>query len=155
MNNREIKFRAWDKVEKIMFEVIGFTGMELPLEAPFNYITGYGQLTDRKYAEIMQFTGLKDKNGKEIYEGDILRLHCFNDNLITATVEWDEEQARFFPHIHDKKIIVDGGTSHGKKVDMGTVHSWAGMHSCWSFERYTEIIGNIYENPELIKNDHA
>ena len=100
-----------------------------------------------------QYVGLKDKNGKEIYEGDIIRLHCFNDNLITATIEWSDNGVGFCPRIHNKKIIVDGGTSHGKKISMRTVHSWAGMHSCFSYPRYMEIIGNMYENSELLKEE--
>jgi hypothetical protein len=42
---------------------------------------------------------------------------------------------------------------YGKEVGTATIHSYAGMHSCFSFKRYTEVIGNIYESPELIEKD--
>lgn len=138
---RPIKFRAWDKEKKEMIEPMDLYGWSGFLSNPEQF--------DADLA-FMQFTSLLDKNGKEIYEGDIVRLHCFNHNLITATIEWLDDAAKFIPHIHDKKIKVDGGTSHGKMEDMKTVHSWAGSHSCFSFERYTEVIGNIYENPDSL-----
>ncbi len=128
---REIKFRAWNEAESLMYQDIE-------------------DIRPRYKIHLMQFTGLKDRHGKEIYEGDIVRLHCFDHNLITATIEWIEY--KFVPRIHDKKIIVDGGSHNGQEIDMRTVHSWSGMHSCFSFPSYIEIIGNIYENPELIND---
>ena len=104
--------------------------------------------------ELLQFTGLLDKNGKEIYEGDVVRLWCGSDdfskrNKITATIVWaGEDRAEFIPEIHNKEIKVKGGSSNGEIVRMGQVHLWTGMHSCWS---YLEVIGNIQKNPELLK----
>lgn len=50
---REIKFRAWDNVKKVMFEVTSFTGMDLPIEDKFNYVTGLYNITDRKDVDVM------------------------------------------------------------------------------------------------------
>lgn len=79
---------------------------------------------------ITQFTGLKDKNGKEIYEGDIVRFseHFFGDSTereCVEVIEWDEKEAGY----------------PWKLTNTGFCD---GPHWC-------EIIGNIYENPELVK----
>lgn len=123
---REIRFRAWNKEEKWMEEV---------LPCPNAGLNKF--LSDlSKTHFIMQFTGLKDKNGKEIYEGDVVKLSCFGDRNIIAIVEWFNEG-----HKYRVNIIDD---------DLRKSHDWnAGMHDCF---RCMEIIGNIYENPELLDN---
>jgi len=79
---------------------------------------------DVKYKDYMQYTGLKDKNGKEIYEGDTIQAEGGNPN----TVLWWEEKGLW--GVDEKDTYYD-----------------------YLFEHYKEheIIGNIYENPELIK----
>ena len=79
-----------------------------------------------KNVELMQFTGLLDKNGKEIYEGDIYHQ---GDPQITYIVEFRD--AAFM----GKQV---GNTSYA-----GLFH-WQGLH---------EVIGNIYENPELLTSN--
>ena len=114
--SREIKFRAWDKVEDIMIYVDEIIWH-------IKYLSGTHKRggTTGKFKDyiLMQYTGLKDKNGKEIYEGDIL--------------EWHE----------DIKEIVDfyeGSFYVGKRI-FG-VDVWSGDF---------EIIGNIYENKDLLE----
>ena len=122
--NREIKFRAWQKWHEYMFtpDYIDFING--------NIIIGEHD-GDSRYEDIplMQYTGLKDKNGKEVYEGDIV--------------------------IHDsEKIVVSYGI---QSVD---AFEGAGFN-LWSFygeklggfrlQSEIEIIGNIFENPELLK----
>jgi uncharacterized phage protein (TIGR01671 family) len=80
--------------------------------------------------ELMQYTGLKDKNGKEIYEGDVLKGHYWNYG----------KERRFIG-----KVVYG---MHGFKL-VG-VKQYLGMAQ--DFNSLYEIIGNSYENPELIKN---
>ena len=121
---RKIKFRAWDKIEKKMWIPIidqeGFPCAKHPITCLL--IRMDGELLD----PIMQYTGLKDKNGKEIYEGDILN-HCelgkgYKDFRV---IEWKE--------IEDLE------------------ESYTGFNIYPSYAKKYLVVGNIYENPELLK----
>ena len=126
---RELKFRAWDTVTKkyffpwpdgvVMFgETTCFDLMGQQLhEQGRDTILGLNDLV------IEQFTGLKDKNGGEIYEGDILDAGWFNENVV---VQFKQVNGRWEAHN-------DGPhTLPAHKFSMST------------------IIGNIHENPELL-----
>lgn len=113
---RELKFRLYGDGK--MFEP--FT-----LDNDFDCVTGW--MTDRV---IMQYTGLKDKNGKEIYEGDVLRADNWNPKVFRT-----------------EKIIAPVGFSLG----YFNLQTRAGLHLLYDTSGI-EVIGNIYENPELIKD---
>jgi uncharacterized phage protein (TIGR01671 family) len=156
---REIKFRAWDsKDRKWLF------GYELPNLGGFSLIGEtilmgeFASLPLQKLLEdvvIMQYTGLKDKNGKEIYEGDIIvherksRPHSKQAKTadVICKVEWFDgvsdaenktnpssfnQQPQFIAHPIDR-------TSEAGRWG----YNWSPFHNC-------EIIGNIYDNPELL-----
>ncbi len=132
MNNRKIKFRAWDKDTKVMFDLVGLV---FPLPN-----TTYEEGRNRVY---MQFTGLLDKNGKEIWEGDIVKIlytdwpSCsgchsspqehMNAIALTRVVVWSA-QGFYVSH------KVDG---YAESMEPGT-------------HGFIKVIGNVFENPELL-----
>jgi uncharacterized phage protein (TIGR01671 family) len=123
---RKIKFRAWDKEAKQMLSVrdIDFCGEE---------ISTYGTQGDWigfDYVELMQYTGLKDKNGKEIYEGDVF-IGSYGLKIVTPTVVK-------FGH---GAFIVDSNNPDGYLYLADIIESLA-----WE----VEVIGNIYESEEVI-----
>lgn len=127
--SREIKIRAWLKEEKkmVIVETIDFSEKSIQYLEKNEIMDAY--LLRTKFledVELMQYTGVKDKNGKEIYEGDIYHV---GDKNIRYLVVW-----------------FDSGFE-GKQLRST---SYAGLKS-WAKD--TEILGNIYENPELLENN--
>ncbi len=137
--NREIKFRAWDKKRKNMSRVgsVEFIDKSPEQRPGVNVFTDEDKIRndhwiDAENAVLMQYTGLKDKNGKEIYEGDVLELWGI------SIVVWNEDACCFQYAYH----AIGRGTSTGGRMT-NTLYK----HK----EKDYEIIGNIYENPELIQ----
>jgi len=146
--NREIKFRAWDSDLELMMP-------EVDLSQALQHYKWLG----RKDLPLMQFTGLKDKNGKEIYEGDIVDIldEGFWEPICTED-EYGLDICGCTDGITRAKVCFDYGSftfeHEGDDIDM---NGWAsvgdGTENLHPQERNPnfEIIGNIYENPELIK----
>lgn len=125
---REIKFRVWDTISGTMTPLHKFADWDIK-----NLIKDFSKPNKIENVRLMQSTGLKDKNGKEIYEGDIVldprrvqdhqHIEVFwSDNLSMFMLRnnrktWSEE---LYPHV----------------------------------ERY-EVIGNIYEAPELLNSEQV
>ena len=120
---RKIKFRAWNSSHILEWDWICAMGMvsEIILDTHVNY-------------QIMQFTGLLDKNGKEIYEGDIAKdtQDSFGRNSL---ISWSNNLCGFW-----------------KEPIVARVHQF-GQHLEKRIADRIEVIGNIYENPELLTKE--
>jgi len=160
---REIKFRAWDKEDKKMWKVVSITESiwgdceEAHIRVCEFHENPSKKETDVRMSvdyELMQYTGLKDKNGKEIYEGDIINysftdcgevntrvLEVYNDGTNFKTREiyrdyWLEKVGGILLTVHGQLNAHKGKTQYLTDISSSSIYSY-------------EIIGNIYENPEL------
>ena len=134
---REIKFRAWDKEQKkitVIFDIFS------------------GAIPNITKHDLMQYTGLKDKNGKEIYEGDIILIGDTETEPITDDGRGPTNDANhlspviFISGCFGVDILERGDCFNKKFYSFDTVRDEVG-------ETEFEIIGNIYENPELLSNN--
>lgn len=127
------KFRAWDELSKKMFQVnfINFIKKYVFLTVDENWITKKGI----NEVVLMQSTGLKDRNGVEIFEGDIVHWKDLED----------------FADVPFEDVV---------KVEYSDEFmKWIGTETCGSYKdfydltdtRGLEVTGNIYENPELLE----
>lgn len=117
--NREIKFRARNNKCWIYCDAI-INGWAI--------LNENGGMAKINPETLGQYTGLHDKNGKEIYEGDIV---VDKEDEVMGEITWNEEEASFY-----FSILYENGTYEEEKLN-----DWASV---------LEVIGNIYDNPELL-----
>ena len=131
---REIKFRAWDGIRMTQSGIM------------YNNTTGKLEVPIGSKMKLMEFTGLTDKNGKEIYEGDVVKI-LYSDwmsKLDSDTRTLDE----YLNDIAAKGVIEYKDCEFGVKICsdlLDPIH--CGRHG------FIEVIGNIYENPNILSND--
>ena len=125
MKQREIKFRVWDKFQNKFLDYPCYFNSK-----DSNEFTAFDRYfkCDEEGCILQQYTGLKDKNGKEIYEGDILR----DGNGFLYEVFWLDTSASF--ELEEKQELTDD-------YDIPTFNFRNSFR--------LEIVGNIFENPEL------
>ena len=129
---REIKFKAWNKKNKKMISVARFDFADWSV-----YTHLFGEPIDGLNCEILQYTGLKDIEGKEIYEGDLIEIKTEKHHFVSE-IEWNDMVGGF--EFQD------------------TQNSWCGLDAIGVFKNgssiyggFVKVIGNIYENPELLE----
>lgn len=117
---REIKFRAWDKIQNKLVSVLVIDWLNQSIDLPKGQIE-----RDFDEVELMQCAGLKDdETGEDVYEGDIANLY------------WSDAIGE--PHL--EKVVIKSPFEYSAEEAMYFVHA----------DRL-EVIGNIYENPELLE----
>lgn len=121
--NRVIKFRAWDGDKIIYQSEDGWFDKVKHPECQSPQCMQFASVM--RVCKIMQFTGLTDKNGVEIYEGDVVSK-CYSASVKTGVVAWHQERAMF--------IFQDGYNEPLYQLPLNMV----------------EVIGNVFANPELI-----
>ncbi|QPC18900.1 hypothetical protein LacP0734_03855 [Lacticaseibacillus paracasei subsp. tolerans] len=141
---REIKFRVWDKAKYRMLGVdqlaFGPNGELVSIYSDGPDFSNdsdalMGEKPDLNEAVLMEYTGLHDKNGREIYEGDIIVTH---------------PKSKY--EAPESGVVQYGGSRpmFGYKTEDGE------EYDIWSSNAYRtyEVIGNIFENPEMLEADH-
>ena len=120
--SREIKFRVWDKRHNSMEYINDLYWFEE---------NGIHDFNDDNYI-FMQNTGLKDKNGKEIYDSDIVKVTWGSGKIVFYEVKYCESLG--YHYLRDTKNKEDD--------DIICIYDYSQM----------DVIGNVFDNPELLKN---
>lgn len=135
--NREIKFRFWETVSKTMITDIDYL-FKNPSVLPSKIFNGEDNLIIP-----LQFVGLKDKNGIEIYEGDIIQYTEHEGYLLESFVSnivWDNENASFaflYPSHFDRKLF---------NYSLSSIDELQN-----DFLNHVEVIGNVFQTLETIE----
>lgn len=126
---REIKFRDYDMDNKVL---------------RYFDLDGYDRQEHDAWGNVMQFTGLKDKNGVEIYEGDIFKGDEPGDAIV---VDWNEEKAAFGVNLYGYDSHTGEGGQEVYDSDISLIDvdfmEVSSLIDC-------EVIGNIHEHPHLL-----
>lgn len=156
--NKISKYRSWDKIERNMCygneeEAVSWhSGAISPAIVVINSL-----LKERRERyEYMQYIGIDDKDGKEIYDGDIVKIHqflfdgCEYEKEIIVSIEYMDEMACFGANLlHAKEIrryMGYGGETDSDEKVVVPLCNFYGLH-----EESFEVIGNVYENADLLK----
>ena len=131
---REIKFRAWDKKQKAFINGFNMIGFSTGQGAPKRKLQRFSDYWDMEDVVLMQYAGLHDKNDKEIYEGDII------DKSYISPLNGEMVIQRYIIEWHNgifKAVFIKDKPYYDRYL--------------WMEFKEVEVIGNIYENPELLE----
>lgn len=149
MDNRVYVFRAWDKIKGKMVESknIAWIDFELGklLARSDDGIEDYYPFQKDEF-ELMQFTGLTDKNGKEIYEGDVLQFYLYKRHTISSNISKESGWEKYEFGWRKRCLnIVE------YRIERAGFYSF-GWHA-YDITKLDEpeIVGNVFENPELLE----
>jgi len=141
MKQREIKFRAWDKENNCMYEWDVLSKRNNFMEAL--------EMNKENLWELMQYTGLKDRKGKKIWEGDIVRV------LYSGWPSKPEDDKRTLEEYLVSLSSVGRVIYQAPKfvIDFGKRKYWDNNIGSFNVDPYgfIEVIGNVYSNPELLE----
>lgn len=126
---RDIRFRAWHKSSSTMLERV---------DRDFESLASY---VENDAYEVMQYTGLKDKSGVEIYEGDVL-------SLFDPRTQTEHKKKLSAVTFNNGAFLVD--TQMGASPNRTTMETLY-RYLMWREYSECEVIGNVWENPELLK----
>ena len=124
---RELKFKVWDSKRCVWLTPDEFLIDNQGCVIDCGVVDSYA--TAREGLILVEYTGLKDKNGVEIYERDVVRFSISDTQHYSGTVCWDEARAQFY--LQDRAFHMSIPEPH--------------------YQHKMEITGNIYENPELVE----
>lgn len=140
------KFRVWDKETDTMHDVSGIDFDDGEVTSVSIWSEGWPWILDPENIELMQFTGVKDRNGVEIYEGDAF-IKIFRTMEIPTGKNGVEKAVGIVKmHKGSYQVYIDGW-GYDLLSDVMKLHTITANSDYWE----NEIVGNIYENPELIK----
>jgi len=159
---REIKFRAWLKYRK---EIVNVEEIDF-MNKVINYIDNDYENNRQEIIgacfediELMQYIGLKDKNGKEIYEGDIL-LSATEDGVFLISIDFGDPDREDINTLKGFKMKIEKVLSESQYFEyfnnklIKLINKYSIPVEVYNNEKYISdgwwIIGNIYENPELL-----
>ena len=136
---REVMFKAWLKNRKKMVKVKAIDFIEEQIRGGANWY-------DFDEVELMQYTGLKDKNGVEIYEGDIIKANPYGNDVVGKVC-----YTGFAYEVLEKtdNLFEDSGYKPMTCIESNVLYEAMKGHSL--FGNRLEVIGNIYQNPELLE----
>lgn len=150
--SRDIKFKAWMKEKNIMVEVSKINFIFNKVEYIVNKIKKlvYTQSDKLEKFILMQYTGIKDKNGKEIYEGDIVKPIHTGILLPVEELEKLEKFVGVVEYSYGQFILVQKRKTKKDTEELEIESEEFNEIRLFSDVYNLEVIGNIYENPELL-----
>ncbi len=139
---RQTEYRAWNKRDKCMIDWNEIIRSAFNFQSPNLLFDVFAE--ELHYLEPLQYTGIKDRAGTKIFEGDLVKCLSYAASMVNAWSNKDEAQ--------DKEIYKIEWVDC-RPMLVGADGKWAAVlnHHVMSKPEQLEVIGNIYENPELLK----